>query len=93
TQSKFKDWGLSNVHKEGFEFGRGWWIERSSVRMLTPRPIQLTAIPVAWTPATNGAVSAPIIVAPLSKEADFAKWKGKLAGKIVLITLPDSGSE
>lgn len=93
TQSKFKEWGLSGVHKEGFEFGRGWWIERSSVRMLTPRPIQLTAIPVAWTPGTNGAISAPIIVAPLAKESDFAKWKGKLSGKIVLITLPDTGSE
>ncbi|MGL4314674.1 MAG: M20/M25/M40 family metallo-hydrolase [Sphingomonas sp.] len=93
TQSKFKDWGLSAVHKEGFEFGRGWWIERSSVRMLTPRPIQLTAIPVAWTPATNGPVKAEIIVAPLAKERDFDKWKGKLAGKIVLITQPDTGSE
>src|SRR3546814_3462246 len=39
TQSRFRDWGL-NVHKEGFEFGRGWWIERSQVRMTTPRPIE-----------------------------------------------------
>ncbi|MFA5968735.1 MAG: M20/M25/M40 family metallo-hydrolase [Sphingomonas sp.] len=93
TQSRFRDWHLSNVHKEGFEFGRGWSIERSSVRMISPRPIQLTAIPVAWTPSTNGPISAPIIIAPISKEADFAKWKGKLAGKIVLITLPDTGDE
>lgn len=93
TQEMFRQWGLTNVHKEGFEFGRGWWIERSSVRMLTPRPIQLTAIPVAWTPPTNGPLSAPIIVAPITKEADFAKWKGKLAGRIVLITQPDNGSE
>src|SRR3546814_8886883 len=48
TQSRFRDWGL-NVHKEGFEFGRGWWIERSQVRMTTPRPIELTAIPIAWS--------------------------------------------
>lgn len=93
TQSKFRDWGLANIHKEGFEFGRGWSIERSSVRMLTPRAVQLTAIPVAWTPATNGPISAPVIVAPISKERDFDKWKGKLAGKIVMITLPDTGSE
>ena len=93
TVAKFRGWGLTNVHKEGFEFGRGWWIERSSVRMLTPRAVTLTAIPVAWTPATNGPVSAPIIVAPMSRERDFDKWRGKLAGKIVLITLPDTGSE
>nr|WP_317892792.1 M20/M25/M40 family metallo-hydrolase [uncultured Sphingomonas sp.] len=93
TQSKFREWGLKNVHKEGFEFGRGWSIVSSSVRMVTPRPIQLTAIPIAWTPGTNGTVTAPVIVAPMSKEADFARYRGQLAGKIVMVTQPDTGSE
>jgi len=93
TAAKFSEWGLQNVRKEPFEFGRGWWIERSSVRMVAPRPIQLTAIPIAWTPATDGAVTAPVILAPIAKEADFAKWKGKLQGKIVLISRPGDGSE
>lgn len=93
TQARFRDWGLSNVHKEGFDFGRGWSIERSSVRMITPRPILLTAIPIAWTPGTNGPVTADVIVAPIAKERDFDKWKGKLAGKIVMVTRPTDGSE
>jgi hypothetical protein len=93
TQDKFKGWGLTDVHKEGFEFGRGWWIEKSSVRMVAPRPVQLTAIPVAWTPATNGPVTAPVIVAPMRSAGDFAQWKGKLAGKIVLVSAPGTGSE
>jgi len=93
TQQKFREWNLTNVHKEGFQFGRGWWIERSSVRMVTPRPIQLAAIPIAWTPATKGALSAPIIVAPISKREHFEKWRGKLAGKIVLVSMPGEGSE
>jgi carboxypeptidase Q len=93
TQAQFKTWGLKNIRKEGFDFGRGWSIVSSSVRMTAPRIIQLTAIPVAWTPGTNGTVSAPIIVAPLKRERDFEAWRGKLAGKIVLITLPDDGSE
>lgn len=93
TMGKFSEWGLTNVHKEGFEFGRGWWIESSSVKMVSPRPIQLTAIPIAWTPATNGAVTGEVIVAPIGNPGDFAKWKGKLRGKIVLVTKPDTGSE
>ncbi|MET4665292.1 M20/M25/M40 family metallo-hydrolase [Sphingomonas sp. PvP056] len=93
TQAKFSEWGLRNVHKEGFDFGRGWSIVSSSVRMLTPRPIALTAIPIAWTPATNGPLRAPVIVAPMKRERDFAKWHGQLTGKIVMVTLPDSGSE
>lgn len=93
TQGKFKEWGLVNVRKEGFEFGRGWQIERSSVRMISPRPIQLTAIPIAWTPSTPGPVTAQLIVAQISKESDFAKWRGKLRGKIVMLSRPNTGSE
>jgi hypothetical protein len=88
TQDKFKSWGLKNVRAEGFDFGRGWWIESSHVRMIAPRPLELRAIPLAWTPATNGTLSAPVIVAPMISETDFAEWKGKLAGKIVLVTWP-----
>lgn len=93
TQAKFAEWGLKNVHKEGFDFGRGWSIERSSVRMVTPRPIQLTAIPIAWTPPTQGTLTAPIVVAPMKKARDFALYRGKLAGKIVLVSQPGTGSE
>lgn len=48
--AKFSSYGLTNVHKEGFTFGRGWDIVSSSVRLVSPRPIQLVAIPVTWTP-------------------------------------------
>jgi carboxypeptidase Q len=88
TQEKFRSWGLKDVRTEAFDFGRGWWIESSRVRMIAPRPLELRGIPIAWTPATNGALSAPVIVAPMSSEKDFAEWKGKLAGKIVLISWP-----
>jgi len=93
TADKFREWGLSNVHKEGFSFGRGWSINTAYVRMVSPRPIMLTSIPVAWTPPTSGVLRAPIIVAPMKKERDFDAWKGKLAGKIVLVSMPETGSE
>lgn len=93
TADQFRQWGLAHVRKDGFRFGRGWSIVSSTVRMASPRPIMLTAIPVAWTPPTNGTISAPIIVAPIKKERDFATWRGKLAGKIVLVSLPTDGSE
>ena len=92
TQAKFREWGLT-TSAEGFEFGRGWTIERSSVRMVTPRAVQLTAIPIAWTPGTNGRITAPVIVAPITEEADFAEWRGRLSGKVVMVTRPGDGSE
>ncbi|WP_394851239.1 M20/M25/M40 family metallo-hydrolase [Pendulispora rubella] len=93
TQWQFRTWGLKNVRKDGFPFGRGWSIQWSSVRMATPRVIQLTAMPIAWTPGTNGWVTAPIVVAPMKHERDFEAWRGKLAGKVVLVSLPNDGDE
>src|ERR1700712_4398922 len=39
TQERFRAWGLKNVRTEAYDFGRGWWIESSRVRMLTPRTL------------------------------------------------------
>jgi carboxypeptidase Q len=88
TQDQFKSWGLKDIRAEGFDFGRGWWIESSHVRMTAPRPLELRGIPIAWTPATSGALNAAVIVAPMMSDKDFADWKGKLSGKIVLVTWP-----
>lgn len=90
---KFTGWGLQNVRRDAFDFGRGWEIVSSSARMTVPRTVQLTAIPVAWTPPTNGVLSGEVIIAPMSKLRHFDEWKGKLAGKIVMISMPGTGSE
>ena len=92
TQAKFREWGLA-ARAEPFDFGRGWSIERSSVRMTTPRPLPLRAIPVAWTPGTDGPVTAPVVVALISDDDDFAKHRGKLRGRIFMISQPGTGSE
>lgn len=93
TQERFRGWGLANVRAEGFDFGRGWSIERIEARMLTPRVLVMHAIPVAWTPSTPGSVSASVIVAPMRRERDFEKWRGRLRGKIVMVSAPGEGSE
>ncbi len=88
TQQRFRDYGLSNVRAEGFEFGRGWSIVSHSARMTAPRALTLRSIPVAWTPPTNGPLSAGIVVAPMTEVEHFARWRGQLRGKIVLVSRP-----
>jgi len=85
--------GLQNVHREGFDFGLGWNVESYRATMITPRRIDMTAIPVAWSPPTEGVLKAPVVIAPMSKVEHFAAWKGKLAGKVVMISLPGTSSE
>jgi len=83
---KFNSWNLDNVHKDGFEFGRGWSITSSHAQMIEPRGKTLSAIPVAWTPATDGTITAPVVFAPIEQLDDLKSWQGKLNGKIVLIS-------
>jgi hypothetical protein len=91
--AKMQSSGLANVHREAFDFGRGWEIVDSSAVMIAPRRVKMTMIPVAWTPGTSGAVQAPIVVAPISKIEHFGAWRGKLAGKFVLVSLPGQSDE
>jgi hypothetical protein len=86
--AKFREYGLENVHKEPYPFGLSWNLDGWSARMVEPRGVVMRAMPVAWSPATNGPISAPVILAPMSKKEHFDKWRGKLAGKIVMVSLP-----
>jgi len=92
AEAKFREYGLT-AHREGFDFGVAWNLDGYSARMVQPRAIEMRAIPVAWSPPTGGTITAPVILAPMSKTEHFEKWRGKLAGKIVLVTLPGSASQ
>src|SRR5258708_3337916 len=85
TTTKMKEWQLANVHLEQWgPFGRGWSNERFSAQVISPRPFPLIAYPKAWTPGTNGPVTADATLALILKEDDIAKYHGQLKGKFVL---------
>ncbi len=87
TRQKFGEWGLANVHDEAFEdFGRGWEFSSASVQLLEPRAMPLHAVPKAWTPGTQGPVEGEAIAVSIRTKADLEKYKGKLKGKIVLLS-------
>jgi carboxypeptidase Q len=88
TVAQLQDWGLSNVHLEGFEFGRGWSYDNLSINLLSPRKTSLHAIPVAWTPGTEGAIEGDIAYLDAVNADELKQYHGKLAGKIVLLSEP-----
>ena len=89
AMQQLKSWGLQNVHLEKWgPFGDGWQIGKYYGALESPAYAALIGFPLAWTPGTNGPVTADAVLAPLHSEADFAKYKGKLKGKIVLIFDP-----
>jgi len=85
TQKQFTDWGLSNAHLEGFPFGRGWALDSISMRMTTPDNAVLFGIPKAWTPGTNGVLKGEVVAVKIKTIDDIERYKGQLAGKIVLL--------
>ena len=97
---RLQEYGLVNGHLEKWgPFGRRWSLEKFSVEMTQPRYSLLEAWPQAWSSSTNGPVSGEPVLAPLANslslkkgEADLdqyiQKYKGKLRGKIVLVSEP-----
>jgi len=81
----FNQWQLSNVREDSYgEFGNGWDLEKSYIAMTTPYYQPLIGVPKAWTKSTLGLVSGEIILVDIKDEADFAKYKGTLKGKIII---------
>lgn len=85
AMKKFTEWGLSNVHQERWKFGKGWSLVRFHATLLEPQVQPIIGYPVEWSPATKGAVTADVVRAQIASEADFARYRGTLAGKIVLL--------
>ena len=84
AQKTMNEWGLANVHLERWPFGRGWQNQRIVASAVSPRAYPLIAYPKAWTPGTNGPVTAEAVLAVITSEKDFDTWRGKLRGKFVL---------
>src|ERR1700682_6147296 len=85
TRDQLTAMGLSNAHLEPWgPFGRGWANQYVNVRMTTPDVATLLAYPKAWTPGTNGVITGKCLRVKIQEKKDFDKYRGKLAGMILL---------
>ena len=85
TRDQLAAMGCSNAHLEDWgEFGMGWQQLNTWARMTSPDTAVFIVQASPWSPATPGTVSGPATWVDLKDEKDFDKYKGKLAGKIVL---------
>jgi hypothetical protein len=86
ASKRLTEWGIANVRQESWgPFGRGWSNEKFSASMVAPQSFPLIAFPRAWTPGTEGPVTAEVVAAPIRTEQDMTTWAGKLKGKVVLL--------
>jgi len=85
TRDQLAAMGLSNAHLEAWgPFGRGWANQYVNARMTSPDVVPLIVYAKAWTPGTNGVVSGKCVRVTIEDKKDFDKYRGKLAGMIVI---------
>jgi carboxypeptidase Q len=85
TRDQLASFGLVNAHLESWgPFGRGWAQDYVNVRMISPDVAPLIAYAKAWTPGTNGVITGKCIRVKIDDKKDFDKYRGKLAGLIVI---------
>jgi peptidase M28-like protein len=85
TRDQLTAAGLTNAHLESWgPFGRGWANQYVNARMTTPDIVPLLVYAKAWTPGTSGVVTGKCIHVNIEKKEDFDKYRGKLAGMIVI---------
>lgn len=82
-----RNWGITTGRMEPWgPFGRGWTNERTSVHVIAPVTFPVLAMSSAWTPGTNGPVTADVVMIQADSAADLARYRGQLRGKIVMTT-------
>ena len=85
TKEQFTAMGCANAHLEDWgEFGMGWKQLNTWGRMTSPDTAVFIVQAAPWSPPTKGTVSGPAVWVDIKDEKDFDKYRGKLAGKIVL---------
>jgi carboxypeptidase Q len=107
TVKRLREFGLDNAATQSWgKWGRSWQLTRFGLHMIEPQYVPLIAFPLAWSSSTNGPLVAEPVLAPLTitdalgfKKTDeeiekyFREQKGKLKGKIVLMSKPKDMKE
>jgi hypothetical protein len=85
AKERLESYGLEKAALEPWgEFGVGWSFERCVVEMTTPIYMPIIAIPRAWTLGLDKPVHGEPLLVEAESVADLDKYKGKLAGRIVM---------
>ncbi|RYX81935.1 peptidase M28, partial [bacterium] len=86
TRDEMMRYGMT-AHLESWgPFGRSWELKKFTSQVSAPLAFPVTAYAKAWSPSTRGEINAPVVIFNQQSDEDYTKAKGKLRGKIVLVS-------
>ncbi len=89
VKGRLHGYGISDVRFEEWgPFGPGWECTYFSAHLREPQYAPLIGFPLGWSQGTSGRVAGEPVLVLLRGDADFAAWKGKLRGRIVMTEGP-----
>jgi len=87
AKDKMEEIGLVNTLIEPFmDYGVTWDNEYFSLHMMEPDYQPLVGFPLTHTPSTPGKMTCPVVISEIKTKQDLDKYRGKLAGAVVLTT-------
>ena len=89
VKHKMEEIGLVNTLIEPFmDYGVAWDNEYFSLHMLEPDYQPLVGFTLTHTPSTSGKITGSAVISDIRTQQDLDKFRGKLAGTVVLTTPP-----
>jgi hypothetical protein len=84
VKGELEEWGMQNVHLEEWgPFGRGWELDHFEMHAEGSNYWPIIGYPKAWSPSVEG--TGEVIYLDIKEEKDIDNYRGKLAGKFVLM--------
>src|ERR1700720_3914212 len=80
----FTKYGAVNAHLEGWTMEHSWTRGHARALIVSPTENPLTIAGAGWSPSTPGAVTGPVVYFDVKEKKDFARFRGKLKGAIVI---------
>jgi hypothetical protein len=73
--------------------GPSWVLEDFSVEMVAPAYLRLNTYPFARSLSTRGTVKGPAMLVDLGDDSSFARYRGKLRGRVALLGRAPAGGD
>ena len=87
TLRRFKDYAIDS-HLETTEVPHAYYRGVDSAQIVTPLSRVVAIHALGWSKATPGEISGNVVAVKIDSDNDFAKYKGKLKGAILLMGKP-----